>query len=134
MWGDVSALVTAIGTAVFFAILFVAANTMMMAARERVGEVAVLKTLGYQNGILFSIVMAEAILICLVGGAIGIGLASMSLGSAEAIQSFLPGFALSPSTVWAGLGMAVTLGAITGIIPAVGAARLSVVEALRRVA
>ncbi|MDH3733837.1 MAG: ABC transporter permease [Gemmatimonadota bacterium] len=133
MWGNVSLLVRAIGTAVFFAILFVAANTMMMAARERVGEVAVLKTLGFQNGTLFGIVMTEAIIICVVGGVIGIGLAVMSMSSFRAIQSFLPGFSVTPGTVWLGIGIAVVLGAITGIVPALQASRLSVVEALRRV-
>ena len=115
------------------AILFVAANTMMMAARERIGEVAVLKTLGFQDRTLFGIVMTEAIIICLIGGAIGITLAAVSLGSFRAIQSFLPGFAVAPETIWLGLGIAAALGALTGIVPALQASRLSVVEALRRV-
>ena len=117
----------------FFAILFVAANTMMMAARERVGEVAVLKTLGFQNGTLFGIVLAEAVTVCLLGGALGLGLAAMTLSSARALQSFLPGFTVNSGTIWLGLGMAAALGALTGIIPALQASRLSVVEALRRV-
>jgi len=133
MWGDVSVLVRAISTAVFFAILLVAANTMMMAARERVGEVAVLKTLGFQNGTLFGIVLAEAMAICLVGGVVGLGLAAMMLTSARPIQSILSGFTVDPGTLWLGLAIAAALGAVTGIVPALQASRLSVVEALRRV-
>ena len=134
MWGNVGFLVQAIGTAVFFAILFVAANTMMMAARERVGEVAVMKTMGFQNGVLFGIVLAEAIVICVVGAGLGLSLARVMLGSARSIQSVLPGFTIEVETLALGVAIAVVLGTLTGIIPAVQAARLSVVEALRRVA
>ena len=59
MWGNIGFLVKAIGTAVFFAILLIAANTMMMAGRERISENAVLKTLGFQDGLLFRLVLAE---------------------------------------------------------------------------
>jgi putative ABC transport system permease protein len=134
MWGNVGALVQAIGTAVFFAILFVAANTMMMAARERIGEVAVMKTLGFQDRALFGIVLAEAVGICLVGGAVGLALARATLGSARLIQSILPGFTIGIDTVTTGIGLAALLGVLTGLIPALQASRLSVVEALRRVA
>jgi putative ABC transport system permease protein len=134
MWGNIGLLVQVIGTAVFFAILFVAANTMMMAARERVGEVAVMKTLGFQNGTLFGIVLAEAIALCLGGAFVGLGLARVMLGNARAIQSIIPGFTISATTLLMGTGIAIVLGTLTGLIPAVQAARLSVVEALRRVA
>ena len=127
-------LVEVIGTAVFFAILFVAANTMMMAARERVGEVAVMKTLGFQNSTLFGIVLAEAITICLVGAAVGLGLARWTLGSARQIQSVIPGFSVDWETILLGAAIAAVLGVLTGLIPALQAARLSVVEALRHVA
>lgn len=133
MWGNVGALVQAIGTAVFFAILFVAANTMMMAARERVGEVAVLKTLGFQNGTLFGMVIAEAVAMCIAGGALGLVVARWVLGSARTLQSIIPGFAVEWGTIVLGTAMAVALGVLTGLIPALQASRLSVIEALRRV-
>ena len=133
MWGNIGALVQAIGTAVLFAILLVSANTMMMAARERVGEVAVMKTLGFQNGALFGIVLAEAIGICLVGGALGLLGAWFTLGSARQIQSIIPGYTIDAGTMVLGFGMAVVLGALTGLVPALQASRLSVVEALRTI-
>lgn len=133
MWGNVTGLVKAIGTAVFFAILLVAANTMMMAARERVGEVAVMKTLGFRNGTLFGIVLAEAITICLVGGALGLALARSTVGSVRLMQSIIPGFAIDAGTMAFGAALAVVLGTLTGVVPAVQASRLSVVDALRRV-
>ena len=77
MWGNVSLLMGTIGFAVVFAILMVAANSMMMSARERTREVAVLKTIGFTDRILFSMVMAEAALITLTGAAVGLGAAKL---------------------------------------------------------
>ena len=134
MWGNVGFLVRAIGTAVFFAILFVAANTMMMAARERVGEVAVLKTLGFQNGTLFGLVIAEAVIITLVGGAIGLSLARFSFNADNPMNQFFPGFGVTGGTLAIGMMVALALGLVSGAIPAWQSARLSVVNALRRVA
>ena len=134
MWGNVAFLMRAIGTAVFFAILFVAANTMMMAARERVGEIAVLKTVGFQDGTIFGIVIAEAAIMTLVGGAIGLLGARLLFSSTHALDGFLPGFGVRPGTLALGFGIAAALGLISGAIPAWQAARLSVVQALRRVA
>jgi putative ABC transport system permease protein len=134
MWGNVGFLVRAIGTAVFFAILFVAANTMMMAVRERVGEIAVMKTLGFGDGLLSLLVMAEAVLIAVAGGALGLGLAVLAFRGRTPIEAFFPGFGVTGGTVALGLGLAVLLGLVSGAVPALQSARLSVVSALRRVA
>ena len=134
MWGNVGFLMRAIGTAVFFAILLVAANTMMMSARERVGEIAVLKTLGFQNGTLLTLVLVESMTIALVGGTIGLGLAALLFTGSTPLDSFLPGFRVTTSTLTFGLLAALGLGVVSGAVPAFQAARLSVVEALRRVA
>ncbi len=134
MWGNVAFLVRAIGTAVFFAILLVAANTMMMAARERVHEVAVMKTLGFGDGLLSALVLVEAVLITGVGGLLGIAGARLLFGATRALSSILPGFAVAWSTVAFGIAIAIGLGLASGAVPAWQAARLSVVQALRRVA
>ena len=134
MWGNVGFLVSAIGTAVFFAILLVAANTMMMAIRERVGEIAVLKTLGFQNGTLFGIVIAESIAITLIGGVLGLVAAKMAFPPGNPMSAFFPGFAVHGGTIAWGLLIAMLLGAVSGAVPAWQSARLSVVQALRRVA
>ncbi|MBI4502122.1 MAG: ABC transporter permease [Gemmatimonadetes bacterium] len=134
MWGNVAFLMRAIGTAVFFAILFVAANTMMMAARERIGEIAVLKTLGFPDGTIFGIVIAEAGVMTLLGGAIGLVGARALFGSTHALDAFLPGFRVEGGTLALGFAIAATLGVISGALPAWQAARLSVVQALRKVA
>lgn len=134
MWGNIGFLVRAIGTAVFFAILFVAANTMMMAVRERVGEIAVLKTLGFGNGALSAMVVVESVLITLVGGALGLGLARAVFSGGTPLDTFFPGFGVTGGTIGLGLALAVGLGLVSGAIPALQSARLSVVSALRRVA
>ena len=134
MWGNIGFLVKAIGTAVFFAILLVAANTMMMAGRERIGENAVLKTLGFQDGLLFRLVLAESLLITLLGGALGVFGAKLMFGPGNPVSSFIQGFEVAWSTVILGLVMATLLGMISGIVPAWQAMKLPVVQALRRVA
>ncbi len=134
MWGNVAGLVRAIGTAVFFAILLVAANTMMMAARERINEVAVMKTLGFQNRTLATLVLSEATIITGVGGLIGLLLAKAFINPANPVNVMLPGFILTTGTFVAGVGISIALGLVSGAVPAWQSARLSVVQALRRVA
>lgn len=134
MWGNIGFLVRAIGTAVFFAILFVAANTMMMAVRERIGEIAVLKTVGFGNRTIFGLVMAESLLIALLGGALGLGLARLLFMGRTPLDQFFPGFGVTAGTIGVGLAIALALGVVSGAIPAWQSARLSVVNALRRVA
>src|SRR5438045_5120433 len=73
MWGNVSFLMSTIGLAVVFAILLVTANAMMMSARERTGEIAVLKTIGFSDRLLFALVMVEAGAMALTGAAVGLG-------------------------------------------------------------
>jgi putative ABC transport system permease protein len=134
MWGNIGFLVGAIGTAVFFAILFVAANTMMMAVRERIGEIAVLKTLGFGNPTVFGLVLAESVLITTIGGLLGLLLAKLAFMGRNPLNAFFPGFGVTNGTIVLGVGMALALGVVSGVIPAVQSARLSVVSALRRVA
>ncbi len=134
MWGNVAFLMRAIGTAVFFAILFVSANTMMMAARERIGEIGVLKTIGFQDGVIFGIVISEAVAITVIGGALGLFAAYGLFNNTHALDAFLPGFRVERSTLVIGFAIALGLGLVSGLIPAWQGARLPVVEALRRVA
>lgn len=133
MWGNISFLVRAIGTAVFFAILFVSANTMMMAARERTGEVAVLKTLGFSNRMLGGMVVIESLIITVVGGGIGLFMARGALMGNNPLKSFFPGLGVTGGTLLFGLLLAVALGLVTGAIPAWQTTRLSVAGALRRI-
>ena len=135
MYGNVGFLLNAIGMAVFFAILFVAANSMMMSARERTNEQAVLKMLGFSDGLLFFLVLTEAAIITVVGGLLGVVGAKL-LFDLSGFQGagFLPGFEIKWSTAIVGLVIAVLLGLISGFIPAWQALRLPIAQTLRRVA
>ncbi len=134
MWGNVKLLMSTIGMAVVFAILLVTANAMMMNQRERTSEVAVLKTIGFTNGTVFGLVIVEAAVISLVGAAIGLGGAvALPLATGMGDGGFLPGFHVTGGTVAVGAVVALLLTVASGLIPALGAARLPVVQALRRV-
>jgi putative ABC transport system permease protein len=134
MLGNVSLLMGTIGTAVVFAILLVTANAMMMSARERTREVAVMKTVGFTDRTVFGLVIAEA-------GAITVAGAVLGLGAAEAFYraidfngfGFLPGFRVTGGTLVLGGLIALALMLASGLAPAARAARLPIVQALRRV-
>lgn len=134
MWGNVGFFLNAIGLAIFFAILLVAANTMMMAARERTTEYAVLKALGYGEKLIFGLVLAEAAIVTLVGGVLGILGARLFFDATRPLERFLPGFSVSWPTIATGVLIALAIGILAGLVPALQSARLSVVQALRRVA
>jgi putative ABC transport system permease protein len=134
MWGNVSLLMNTIGMAVVFAILLVTANAMMMAARERTGEIAVLKTIGFTDGRLFALTMLEAGLITVTGAVLGLGAAKVLYKASNFnAMGFLPGFDVTFSTLVLGGAIALVLMLASGIVPALRAARLPVVQALRTV-
>ncbi|MBI1849996.1 MAG: FtsX-like permease family protein [Planctomycetes bacterium] len=135
MWGNIAFLVRVIGAAVVFALLLVAANTMAMAARERTAEIAILKTLGFRGALLGSLVLAESLMLTIVGWAIGAGLAwVVCLGVSGMISRFLPTFALTLAPIALSLVIAVVIGAVSGVFPALHAARTRIVDAMRKVA
>ncbi len=134
MWGNVSFLMSTIGLAVVFAILLITANAMMMSARERTGEIAVLKTVGFSDRLLFTLVMVEAGALALTGAAIGLGGATLLYPAINFNGAgFLPGFKVATSTLIIGALVALGLMLASGLVPAVRAARLPIVQALRKV-
>jgi putative ABC transport system permease protein len=134
MWGNVGLLMNTIGMAVVFAILLVTANAMMMSARERTGEVAVLKTIGFSDLRLFALVMLEAGLITLTGAVLGLGSAKVLYKATNFnAAGFLPGFDVTGTTLLLGAAIALLLMLASGLAPALRAARLPVVQALRTV-
>ena len=134
MYGNIPFLLRVIGLAVVFAILLVAANTMMMAFRERTAEIGVMKTLGFEDSTVFTAVLIEALLITLGGGLVGSLLAKLVIeGSGFNAGGMLPPMSVHWGTVATGTGIAVVLGAVSGLIPAFQASKLRIVDALRRV-
>jgi putative ABC transport system permease protein len=134
MYGNVSLLMNTIGMAVVFAILLVTANAMMMSARERTGQYAVLKAIGFGDAALFGLVMLEAGAIVLAGAVVGLGGAKLLYPALDfTAGGLLVGFDVTGKTLLLGLGIAALLAAASGLIPAARAARLPVVQALRHV-
>jgi putative ABC transport system permease protein len=130
--GNIGAIVTAILTAVFFTILLVAGNTMAQAVRERVGELGVLKAIGFTDGQVLAMVLIESLLISMIAGAIGILLGWMFVSSGDPTGGALPVFFFAPRSIVIAALLAVLLGIVTGALPAFQAMRLNAVEALRR--
>jgi putative ABC transport system permease protein len=134
LFGNIQLLLGTIGMAVVFAILLIAANAMLMNQRERTGEIAVLKTVGFTDRTIFTLVIVEAAVIALTGALIGLGLAII-LPKATGFNAFgfLPGFHVTGGTAIVGAVIALFLAVVSGFTPAYQAARLPVVQALRRV-
>lgn len=130
--GDIGLIMTGILSAVFFTIVLLTGNTMAQALRERVPELAVMKTLGFSDVSVSTLVLAEAVMLCLVGGLLGIGLgALLSPGIKEGLADILPGYTFNWPIVANGAALAVALGFIIGAVPALTARRLKIVDALR---
>jgi putative ABC transport system permease protein len=131
--GNIEFLILTIGSVVFFTLLLVTGNTMAIAVRERVRELAVLKAVGYSDTFVLVLVMAETMVVAVVGGGVGLSLVKLFTLRGDPTNGLLPFFYLPPHTVVLGLGLALAVGFLAGILPALSAMRLRVVEALRRV-
>ena len=130
--GNIEFLVLSIGGVVFFTLLLVTGNTMAIAVRERAGELAVLKTVGFGDARVLWLVLGESLLLALAGGTVGIVAAK---AGSPGLSGLLPGMVVYLPT-WSlveGLGLAVAVGLLAGALPAISAMRLKVVDALRRV-
>lgn len=132
MLGNIQRVIVAVGTAIVIAIILVAMNTMMMAARERTREIAVFKALGFTDRAVMGLVLTESLLISIVGGILGAGLARVIFEATDfTAGGFFPSFIVTWGTIVRALGIAALLGLLSGAIPAWNAARLKVVDALR---
>jgi putative ABC transport system permease protein len=129
--GNIEFLILAIGSIVFFTLLLVTGNTMAIAVRERTNELAVLKAIGYTDRFVLTLVLAESLLIAIIGGGIGLVLARGMV--AQDITSGLLLLYLPASALITGAVIALITGTLAGLLPALGAMRLTVVNALRRV-
>ena len=135
MLGDVPALLQMVGGAVLFAIFFAVLNTMIMAGRERTRDIGVLKALGFSNATAALLLIGEATLLCALGGGLGIGLGLLMEGAVQsAVAAVMPGFAFDRNTLLLGASIAMLVGVFAGLVPALRAARLTAVTALREVA
>lgn len=136
MFGNLNLLLGSIAFAVIVTTLFVAANTMAMSVRERTTEIAVMRTLGFPSQVIFFFIAGEGLLISLLGGLLGAGLAVLVVnGERLGISGgFVPVFGVSTSNALTGVGISLIIGVVAGLVPATLASRLKIVDALRRVA
>lgn len=136
MLGDLRTMIRVIGLAVVFSLLCVAGNSMAMSMRERTSEVAVLKAIGFRKRLILTLVLSESVLLAGFGGALGtlgckafcdvVDLSRYSAG-------FLPFYYIPWPIALQGLAVALGIGFVSGLYPAVRAANSSVVDGLRRV-
>ena len=131
--GDIGAIVTSIGIAVFFTMLLVSANTMAQAVRERTKELAVMKTLGFGDGRVLALVLGESLLLTVAGGAVGILLAALVVGrTGNTLTQYLQSFVLTGPALVTAVLLMVLLGLVSGAAPALRASRLRIADALTR--
>lgn len=125
--GDINFIANAIVGAVLFTLLFLTANTMMQSVRERTSELAVLKTLGFSDNKVVTLVLVESLLLCLFAAFVGLGIASAIFPQLRALMG---DFGMPPVVVAAGTGIAVAMALISGLPPAWRARQLNIVDAL----
>jgi len=130
--GDIAAITTAIAAVVILFILFVAGNAMAQSIRERTNELAILKTVGFNDRKVLTMVLVESSLVALLGGAVGLGVAWLLIAQGDPTGGFLPVFYFPPRDLALGVGLVLMLGLLSGVIPALQAGRLKIVDALRR--
>jgi putative ABC transport system permease protein len=135
MLGNLNVLIGSIALAVVIATLFVAGNTMAMSVRERTTEVAVMRTLGYPAQTIFLLIAGEGLLMALVGGLLGAALARAVVNpDFLSAGAFIPELRVNNVQAIVGIALSAGIGVLAGLIPAVMASRLKIVDALRRVA
>ena len=131
--GNIGLLLLSIGGVVFFTLLLVTGNTMAIAVRERLRELAVLKAVGFSDGFVLVVTLAETVVVAACGGGIGLTLAKLFTLRGDPTGGLLPFFYLPPDVIVLGFALAITAGLMAGILPALSAMRLRVIDALRKV-
>ena len=130
-FADVGMIVTAIVGAVFFTLVILTGNTMVQAVRERIPELAVLKTIGFSDRSVLGLVLAESVLLLVIGGLLGLALAAAAMPAVSAASGGAIQLGTMPGATWGmGVGLMLAIGALVGLIPAVRAMRLNIVDAL----
>ena len=136
MLGNIRLMALFVGALAVVSILLIVGNTMAMSVRERTGEIAVLKTLGFTSGEILGMTLSESLGLSLLGGVLGVGGAGMLTGAiraAAAYAPFLQGYHLAPGVVAIGAAVTLSVGLLSGAIPALNSSRIRVVEGLRKV-
>ena len=130
--GNIGAMLVAIVSVVLVLLLLNVGNQMAQSVRERTSEIAVLKTLGFSNGLVLGLVLAESAVIAIIGGGLGLGVVWLLVQSGGLNNAFLPVFVFGSRDISLGITLCIGLGLLAGILPAASAMRLRITDALRR--
>src|SRR4029079_5628751 len=131
--GDIGTIMMWIVGMAMFTILLVSGNTMAQAIRERTGELAVLKTLGFGDGRILGMVLLESVVIAVAGGAFGLAVSFAFITvTGDPTHGMLPAFYFPTPQIILGIALVLGLGIASGLLPAWQASRLRIVDALRR--
>lgn len=130
--GNIAAITTGIVAIVFFTLLLVTGNTMAQSVRERTNELAVLKTLGFGNGKVMALVLAESLFITVLAGGVGLTAITVLSHSVKLGGAMLPLFFVPWDSYFLGLGLVFAMGLVSGALPAIQALRLGIIDALGR--
>jgi putative ABC transport system permease protein len=140
MMGNVKFLINGISIIILFAVTLIVANTVAMSARERVTEIAVMRTLGFGSNHILGFILAEAVLMALLGGVLGVLIAKfvfipalLAVGNKTSISIWLVNFRVSPETLAMAFVIAVGVGILAGFVPAINSSRRRIVDGLRQV-
>ncbi len=136
MLGNLTFFFSMIGLAIVISIFLITANTMAMAARERTTEVSVLRTLGFRRNQVLGMVIGESLAVGVLGSALGLGFTAVAIQGAtpflEQMGFGFGGFALDSQVLVTAVAIGIAVGLLSGVFPAVAAARLKIVDGLRR--
>jgi putative ABC transport system permease protein len=132
MFGNIPLFVGWIGTGVLLAILLACVNTMLMTMREQSVDVGIMKSLGFTDASMSVLLLAQAMFLCVTGGAVGLAVAWASQQPiADWLGAMFPGFVIQPSTFALAVVVTILIGGVAGFVPAWNAGRLRCVQALR---
>jgi putative ABC transport system permease protein len=140
MMGNVKLLINGISLIILFAVTLIVANTVAMSARERVTEIAVMRTLGFGANHILGFILAESVLMALLGGILGVLIANyvfipalLAVGNKTSISIWLVNFRVSRETLAMAFGISVGVGILAGFVPAIQSSRRRIVDGLRQV-
>jgi len=140
MMGNVKFLIRGISLIILFSVTLIVANTVAMSARERVTEIAVMRTLGYRRSHILSFILSESVVMALLGGLFGVALARWvfipmikAVGSKTSLSGFLINFKVSPATLLMAFTVSVGVGILAGFVPAIRSSQIRIVDGLRKV-
>ena len=140
MMGNIKGLIRGISVVILFAVTLIVANTVAMSARERVTEIAVMRTLGFRPGHVLGFILSESVLMALLGGALGVVLAKWVIipGMVKGMQTtpmapFLLNFKVDWGILFSAFAISVGVGILAGFVPAIRSSQIRIVDGLRKV-